>query len=86
MWNNSPQEQNPMAKPGIEPEISWSVGKDITTEPSSCNTLIHWGEVPLWNNDTEYYIPREVNSMYIELSPDISYDIIRDWSLVTNVN
>ena len=33
-WNNTPLEQNPNAEPGIQPEISWSVGIDIATEPS----------------------------------------------------
>ena len=34
LWNNSPLEENPTIKPGIEPETFWSVESDITIKPS----------------------------------------------------
>ena len=39
-WNNSPLEKNSTSERGIEPEIPWSVGNDITNETSGKTSIL----------------------------------------------
>ena len=38
LWNNSPLEENPVAKPGIKPGTSLLVSNNVTAESNSQNS------------------------------------------------